>query len=86
MNNSPTDSPHIFELLRQRFSGKDGKLIRGASSRIAEHLGLSYGTVSQWFSKGSKCNKRLHAPIAQLILSNLDFSARKTGPKVEVLK
>jgi hypothetical protein len=82
MNNSPTDSPHIFELLRQRFSGKDGKLIRGASSRIAEHLGLSYGTVSQWFSKGSKCNKRLHSPIAQLILSNVDFSARKTGPKV----
>ena len=86
MNQQPSDSPHIFELLRQRFSGADGKLIRGAQSRIAEHLSVTYGTVSQWFSKGSKCNKKHHGQIAQLILSNVDFSARKTGPKVEVLK
>lgn len=83
MNQQPSDSPHIFELLRQRFSGADGKLIRGVQSRIAEHLGVTYGTVSQWFSKGSKCHKKHHGPIAQLILSNADFSARKTGPKAE---
>ena len=84
MNQPPTDAPHIFVLLRQRFSGADGKLIRGASSRIAEHLGVTYGTVSQWFAKGSKCHARHLAPIAQLILSNVDFSAKKTGPKVGV--
>jgi hypothetical protein len=83
MDQLPTDSPpHIFELLRQRFSGADGNLIRGVQSRIAEHLGVSYGTVSQWFSKRSTCHKKHLAPIAQLIFSNANFSARKTGPKV----
>ena len=83
---SPSSLPEaplpILTLLLQRFSGKDGKLIRGAQSRIAEHLGVTYGTVSQWFTHGMTPNKKHLAPIAQLILSNVDFSARKTGPKV----
>jgi hypothetical protein len=79
----PEAPPPILSLLFQRFSDGDGKLIRGAQSRIAEHLGVTYGTVSQWFSKGSKCHKKHHGQIAQLILSNADFSARKTGPKAE---
>jgi hypothetical protein len=79
----PEASLPLLSLLFQRFRGADGKLIRGAQSRIAEHLGVTYGTVSQWFSKGSKCHKKHHGQIAQLILSNADFSARKTGPKAE---
>jgi hypothetical protein len=78
----PEAPPLVLSLLFQRFSGADGKLIRGAQSRIAEHLGVTYGTVSQWFSKKKSCHSRHLAPIAQLILSNVDFSARKTGPKV----
>jgi hypothetical protein len=74
-------SQPILTLLFQRFSGGNGKLIRGAQSRIAEHLGVTYGTVSQWFSKKKSCHSRHLGPIAQLILSNVDFSARKTGPK-----
>ena len=85
--NQPSPIPEatptpVLTLLFQRFSGGDGKLIRGAQSRIAEHLGVTYGTVSQWFSKKKTCHARHLAPIAQLILSNVDFSARKTGPKV----
>ena len=80
LNEDP--GPHLLHLLLQRFRGSDGKLIRGAQSRIAEHLGVTYGTVSQWFTHGITPNKKHLAPIAQLILSNVEFSARKTGPKV----
>jgi len=79
----PEASLPLLSLLFQRFRGADGNLIRGAQSRIAEHLGVTYGTVSQWFSKGSKCNKKHHGQIAQLILSNADFSAKKTGRKAK---
>ena len=79
----PEASLPLLFLLFQRFRGADGKLIRGAQSRIAEHLGVTYGTVSQWFSKGSKCHKKHHGQIAQLILSNVDFSAKKTGRKAK---
>jgi hypothetical protein len=75
-------SAHLICLLRQRFTGSDGKLIRGAKSRIAEHIGVSYGSVSQWFEAGKACNHRHHNKIAHLILSGVEFSARKTGPKV----
>jgi hypothetical protein len=75
-------SAHLINLLRQRFTGSDGKLIRGAKSRIAEHIGVSYGSVSQWFEAGKACNHRHHNKIAHLILSGVEFSARKTGPKL----
>jgi len=79
----PEASLPLLTLLFQRFSDTNGRLIRGAQSRIAEHIGVTYGTVSQWFSKGSKCHKKHHGPIAQLILSNADFSAKKTGRKAK---
>ena len=75
-------APRLVELLRQRFTDSDGRLIRGAKSRIAEHLGVSYASVSQWFALGRACNHRHHHKIAMLILSNQQFSARKTGPKL----
>ena len=75
-------APRLVELLRQRFTDSDGRLIRGAKSRIAEHLGVSYASVSQWFGLGRSCNHRHHHKIAMLILSNQQFSARKPGPKV----
>jgi hypothetical protein len=78
----PEAPPPILTLLFQRFSGEDGKLIRGAQSRIAEHLGVTYGTVSQWVNLGIYPHKKHYAAIAKLTLSNVDFCARKTGPKV----
>ena len=77
-----SEAPRLVELLRQRFTDSDGRLIRGAKSRIAEHLGVSYASVSQWFALGRACNHRHHHKIAMLILSNQQFSARKTGPKL----
>ena len=80
LNEDP--GPYLLHLLLQRFRGSDGKLIRGAQSRIAERLGVTYGTVSQWVNLGIYPHKKHYAAIAKLTLSNVDFSARKTGPKV----
>lgn len=69
----------LIEKLTQKIT-KDGKFIRGAISRIAEHCNVSHGTVTSWVRVGRNPNKKMHDLIKSFLDNDVKLVAHQTGP------
>lgn len=79
------DAEKLLAKLIRKMSHR-GTIRRGAASRAAEYMGLPKTTVYRWIYGNVTPSRHVLPMISALVSrSDVDFSARKSGPKALIL-